>query len=87
MKSELINITRAWNNRNRTHDLPNVVFFFVDIKGLYSNQPGHSCKDIRDSEDSKEGGKFWINHKKSGNPLTEVYCEIANDGGKLRIMI
>ena len=61
-------------------------FFFAAIKGLYSNQPGHSCKDIRDSGDSKGDGEYWIDPEKGGNPL-KAYCDMTTDGGKLRIMI
>ncbi|XP_020618435.1 uncharacterized protein LOC110056322 [Orbicella faveolata] len=50
------------------------------IKGLYSNQPAHSCKDIRDSGDSKGDGEYWIDPEKSGNPF-KVYCDMTTDGG------
>jgi len=59
---------------------------FAAIKGLYSNQPAHSCKEIRDSGDSKGDGEYWIDPEKSGNPL-KVYCDMTTDGGKLRISI
>ncbi|XP_020626590.1 uncharacterized protein LOC110063935 [Orbicella faveolata] len=39
------------------------------ITGLISTQPAHSCKDIRDSGDSKGDGEYWIDPEKSGNPL------------------
>jgi len=60
--------------------------FFAAIKGLYSDQPAPSCKDIGDSVDSKGDGEFWIDPERSGNPL-KVYCDMTTDGGKLRIMI
>jgi len=50
------------------------------IKGLNSNQPAHSCKDIRDSGDSKGDGEYWIDPEKSGNPF-KVYCDMTTDGG------
>ena len=59
---------------------------FAAIKGLYSNQPAHSCKDIRDSGVSKGDGEYWIDPEKSGYPL-KVYCDMTTDGGKLRISI
>jgi len=62
------------------------VLLFAGIKGLYFNQPAHSCKDIRDSEDSKGDGEYWIDPERSGNPL-KVYCDMTTDGGKLRIII
>ena len=63
-----------------------VLLFFAAIKGLYSNQPGHSCKDIRDSGDSKGDGEYWIDPEKGGHSF-KVYCDMTTDGGKLRIMI
>ncbi|KAL9957136.1 hypothetical protein ACROYT_G038738 [Oculina patagonica] len=50
------------------------------IRGLYSHQPAHSCKDIRDSGDSKGDGEYWIDPEKSGNPL-KVICDMTTDGG------
>ncbi|XP_078347698.1 uncharacterized protein LOC144632831 isoform X2 [Oculina patagonica] len=50
------------------------------IRGLYSHQPAHSCKDIRDSGDSKGDGEYWIDAEKSGNPL-KVFCDMTTDGG------
>ena len=61
-------------------------YLFEGIKGLYSNKPGHSCKDIRDSGDSKGDGEYWIDPEKGGHPF-KVYCDMTTDGGKLRIMI
>ena len=63
-----------------------VLLFFAAMKGLYFNQPGHSCKDIRDSGDSKGDGEYWIDPEKGGHPF-KVYCDMTTDGGKLRIMI
>ena len=57
------------------------LFYFVAIRGLYSHQPAHSCKDIRDSGDSKGDGEYWIDPEKSGNPL-KVFCDMTTDGGK-----
>ena len=62
------------------------VLLLAVIKGLYANQPGRSCKDIRDSEDSKGDGEYWIDPEKTGNPF-KVYCDMTTDGGKLMIMI
>ena len=64
------------------------VFFLltsVVIKGWYSHHPGHSCKDIRDSGDSKGDREYWIDPEKSGNPL-KVFCDMTTDGGKLRMV-
>ena len=58
---------------------------FIEIKGWYSHHPGHSCKDIRDSGDSKEDGEYWIDPEKSGNPL-KVFCDMTTDRGKLRMV-
>ena len=60
--------------------------FFAAIKGLYANQPGHSCKDIQDSGDSKGDGEYWIDPEKTGNPF-KVYCDRTTDGGELMIKI
>jgi len=62
----------------------NFFFTFVVMKGWYSHHPGHSCKDIRDSGDSKGDGEYWIDPEKSGNPL-KVFCHMTTDGGKLRM--
>ena len=62
--------------------LERVQFYFVAIRGLYSHQPAHFCKDIRDSGDSKGDGEYWIDPEKSGNPL-KVFCDMTTDGGKL----
>ena len=60
-------------------------FTFVVMKGWYSHHPGHSCKDIRDSRDSKGDREHWIDPEKSGNPL-KVFCDMTTDGGKLRMV-
>ena len=54
--------------------------------GFFANNLAHSCKDIRDSEDSKVDGEYWIDPEKSGNPL-KVFCDMTTDGGKEMIMI
>ena len=59
-------------------------FTFVEVKGWNSHHPGHSCKDIRDSGDSKGDGEYWIDPEKGGNPL-KVFCDMTTDGGKLRM--
>ncbi|RMX61344.1 hypothetical protein pdam_00024283, partial [Pocillopora damicornis] len=58
----------------------NTAFPPAAIKGLYYNQPGHSCKDIRDSGYSVGDGEYWIDPEKNGNPL-KVYCDMTTDGG------
>ena len=73
---------RAWRVLFKTC----FAIFFSAIKGLYSNQPGHSCKDIRDSGDSKGDGEYWIDPEKAGHPF-KVYCDMTTDGGKLRITL
>ncbi|XP_068669916.1 uncharacterized protein [Montipora foliosa] len=49
-------------------------------RGLYSHLPAQSCKDILDSGDSFGDGKYWIDPKKTGNPL-KVYCDMTTNGG------
>ncbi|KAL9957135.1 hypothetical protein ACROYT_G038737 [Oculina patagonica] len=51
-------------------------------KGEYCEKPipADSCKDIRDSGDSKGDGEYWIDPEKSGNPL-KVFCDMTTDGG------
>ncbi|XP_068747856.1 uncharacterized protein [Montipora capricornis] len=49
-------------------------------RGLYSYLPAESCKDILDSGDSFRDGKYWIDPKKTGNPL-KVYCDMTTNGG------
>ena len=57
--------------------------FSVAVKrGWYSHLPAHSCKDIRDSGDSKGNGKYWIDPENSGKPL-KVYCDMTTDGGEI----
>ena len=63
--------------------LERVLFSFVAIRGLYSNQLAYSCKDIRDSGDSTGDGEYWIDLEKSGNHL-KVFCDMTTDGGKLK---
>ena len=53
----------------------------ADEKGLYSNRPARSCKDILDSGQSKGDGEYWIDPEENGNPL-KVYCDMTTDGGK-----
>ena len=60
--------------------------FLAAIKGLNSKQPGHSCKDILNSGDSRGDGEYWIDPGKSGNSL-KVYCDMTTDGGKLSRII
>ena len=38
--------------------------------------------DIRESEDSKGDGEYWIDPENNANPLL-VYCDMTTDGGKL----
>ena len=65
---------------------PGLFFFtFIEIKGWYFHHPRRSCKDIRDSGDSKGDREYWIDPEKSGNPL-KVFCDMTTDGGKLRMM-
>ena len=51
-------------------------------RGFNSRQPANSCKDIRDSGDSRGNGEYWIDPEKSGDPL-KVYCDMATDGGEV----
>ena len=55
---------------------------FAAVKGLNSHQPGHSCKGILDSGDSRGDGEYWIDPEKSGNSL-KVFCDMTTDGGKM----
>jgi len=66
--------------------LLNIHLKHILLTGLYVNQPGHSCRDIRDSGDSKGDGEYWIDPEKSENPF-KVFCDMTTDGGKLIIMI
>ncbi|XP_066027690.1 uncharacterized protein [Pocillopora verrucosa] len=49
-------------------------------RGLYYDQPGHSCKEIRDSGFFQKDGEYWIDPEKNGKPL-KVYCDMTTDGG------
>ena len=60
--------------------IDHIAFSFAAIKGLNSDQPSHSCKDIRDSGDSRGDGEYWIDPEKSGNSL-KVFCDMTTDGG------
>ena len=57
-------------------------YFVTAKRGLNSCQPANSCKDIRDSGDSRGDGEYWIDPEKSGNPL-KVYCDMTTDGGEV----
>ena len=50
--------------------------------GLYSSDPAHSCKEMRDLGLSRKDGKYWIDPEKNGNPL-KVFCDMTTDGGML----
>ena len=67
------------SSSNPTETCPYV--FVVGTLGLYSNDPAHSCKEIRDLGVSRKDGKYWIDPEKNGNPLN-VYCDMTTDGGK-----
>ena len=56
-------------------------FSDADKRGRDSNHPAFSCKEILDSRHSKGDGEYWIDPKKSGNPL-KVYCDMSTYGGK-----
>ena len=60
------------------------VLLFAGVKGFNANQPGYSCKDIRDSGDSKGDGEYWIDPEKGGHPF-KVFCDVTTDGGNLRL--
>ena len=57
------------------------LIFFSATRGLYYNQPGRSCKEIRDSGFFQKDGEYWIDPEKNGKPL-KVYCDMTTDGGK-----
>ena len=42
--------------------------------------PANSCKDIRDSGNSRGDGEYWIDPEKTGNPL-RVFCDMTTDEG------
>ncbi|XP_022806681.1 uncharacterized protein LOC111343760 isoform X1 [Stylophora pistillata] len=48
--------------------------------GLYSSNPAHSCKEMRDLGLSRKNGRYWIDPEKNGNPL-KVFCDMTTDGG------
>ena len=56
-----------------------VLFSSIGITGLRS-QPANSCKDIRDSGNSRGDGEYWIDPEKTGNPL-RVFCDMTTDEG------
>ena len=56
-------------------------FITLETQGWDSDDPGTSCKDIRDSGSSKGDGQYWINPGWSGDPL-KVYCDMTTDGGE-----
>ena len=60
------------------------VLLFAGVKGFNANQPGYSCKDIRDSGDSKGDGEYWIDPEKGAHPF-KVFCDMTTDGGNLRL--
>ena len=84
--SQFSDVRCSVSNEHEQTFLKLVLLIFAVIKGLNSNQPGHSCKDIRDPGDSKGGGEYWIDPEKGGHPF-KVYCDMTTDGGKLTIMI
>ena len=57
--------------------------FSIKAKGWYSHNPAHSCKDIRDSGNSKGDGEYWIDPENNGNPL-KVYCDMTTDEGEMK---
>ena len=56
-------------------------FITLETQGWDFDDPGTSCKDIRDSDFSKGDGKYWINPGWSGDPL-KIYCDMTTDGGE-----
>lgn len=64
-----------------------VVFVFLckAMKG-FQTSPAHSCKDIRDSGDSKGDGKYWIDPKENRNHF-RCYCDMKTDGGDLLTIV
>ena len=66
---------------------PRSIFFCLLVclaptLGLYSSDPAHSCKEMRDLGLSRKDGKYWIDPEKNGNPL-KVFCDMTTDGGML----
>ena len=51
------------------------------LPGWSRDNPGYSCKHIRDSGPTKEDGEYWIDPERNRNPL-KVYCDMTTDGGK-----
>lgn len=70
--------------RNKNTENEQTVFLcqFLE-KSVYSLFSRLSCKDIRDSGDSKVDGEYWIDPAKDGNPL-KVYCDMTTDEGKMK---
>ena len=60
----------------------NCVFLSLEKLGFFSSSPAYSCKDIRDSGDSRGDGEYWIDPEKNGNPF-KVFCDMTTDGGRL----
>ena len=58
--------------------------FSIKAKGWYSHNAALSCKDIRDSGDSKGDGEYWIDPENNGNPL-KVYCDMTTGGGEMQM--
>lgn len=59
-----------------------LLFCLASTLGLYSSDPAHSCKEMRDLRLSRKDGKYWIDPEKNGNPL-KVFCDMTTDGGML----
>ena len=59
---------------------------FLEKLGLFFAFPGHSCKDIRDSGESRGDGEYWIDPAKDGNPI-KVYCDMTTDQGKMKLLV
>ncbi len=56
--------------------------FSIAVKqGWNAHWPGHSCKNIMDSGDSRGDGEYWIAPEVGGNPIS-VYCDMTTEGGK-----
>lgn len=55
------------------------------MKG-FQTSPAHSCKDIRDSGDSKGDGKYWIDPEENRNHF-RCYCDMTTDGGDLLTIV
>ena len=69
----------------KKHVLKNTITCSAAIRDLHYNQAGHSCKDIRDSGDSKGDGEYWIDPENKGNPL-KVFCDMTTEGGKILVL-